>query len=499
LTYSSTGDGIIVTDESGCVTFMNRIAAELTGRGTTATRERPLAEVLPTSNQRIGEPLQDPFTRFVANKAELELASQRILLRADGTSITIDENATPMRRADGTLAGVVVSFRESNARQAANAELQADQRKDDFFAILAHELRNPLAPIRNALQIMQVVQDDGATTSAARVIIERQLKHLTRLIDDLLDMSRITQGTFELSKERTALSDIIHLALDIARPQLEGKQHPLQIELASEEIYVMADANRLAQAISNLLHNASKYSSAGTPIRVIASGTPENIIVRVIDQGVGIPADMFEHIFDLYGQVEPLEDGTHDGLGIGLTLVKRIIELHGGTASAASAGEGRGSEFTVHLPREKDAGASIAPPPPSPSSAIQRLRILVADDNRDAAHTLAMLLRLDGHEVRAVHDGVEALAAGDGFEPQLVLLDIGMPLLDGYETARQIQARPWGKHAHLVALTGWGLEADRRRAMAAGFHDHLVKPAEPDALKAVIERVVVSGERSRPH
>jgi CheY-like chemotaxis protein len=232
---------------------------------------------------------------------------------------------------------------------------------------------------------------------------------------------------------------------------------------------------------------------------VIASSTPENIIVRVIDQGVGIPADMFEHIFDLYGQVERVEDGTHDGLGIGLTLVKRIIELHGGTASAASAGEGRGSEFTVHLPRERDAGAGTAPPPTSPSSAIHRLRILVADDNRDAAHTLAMLLRLDGHEVRAVHDGVEALAAGDGFEPQLVLLDIGMPLLDGYETARQIQERPWGKHAHLVALTGWGLEADRRRAMAAGFHDHLVKPAEPDALKAVIERVVVSGERSRPH
>jgi CheY-like chemotaxis protein len=392
-----------------------------------------------------------------------------------------------------------VSFRESKAWRAANAELHADQRKDDFFAILAHELRNPLAPIRNALQIMQVVQDDGATTSAARVIIERQLKHLTRLIDDLLDMSRITQGTFELSKERTALSDIIHLALDIARPQLEGKQHPLQIELASEEIYCMADANRLAQAIANLLHNASKYSSAGTPIRVRASGTPEEIIVRVIDQGVGIPPDMFEHVFDLYGQVDRLEDGTHDGLGIGLTLVKRIIELHGGTASAASAGPGRGSEFTVHLPRERDAGAGTAPPPTSPSSAIHRLRILVADDNRDAAHTLAMLLRLDGHEVRAVHDGVEALAAGDGFEPQLVLLDIGMPLLDGYETARQIQERPWGKHAHLVALTGWGLEADRRRAMAAGFHDHLVKPAEPDALKAVIERVVVSGERSRPH
>jgi PAS domain S-box-containing protein len=489
---AGSGDGIIVTDESGCVMFMNRIAETMTGRSATAIVARPLAEVFPTGNQRIDAALEDPFTRIVRNAARRELASQSVLLRADGTSISIDENAMPMRRADGTLAGVVVSFRENTARRAARADLHEDQGKDDFFAILAHELRNPLAPIRNALQIMQVVQDDGATTSAARVIIERQLKHLTRLIDDLLDMSRITQGTFELCKERTTVRDIIHLALDIARAQLEGKQHPLQIELAAEEIYLTADANRWAQAIANLLHNASKYSAAGSPIRVIARGTQAEIIISVIDQGVGIPPDMFEHVFDLYGQVDRLEDGTHDGLGIGLTLVKRIFELHGGNASAASAGSGHGSELTVRLPREEDAGASIAAPSASPSSEIQRLRILVADDNRDAAHTLAMLLRLDGHEVRAVHDGLEALATGDRFEPQLVLLDIGMPLLDGYETARQIQERPWGKRAHLVALTGWGLEADRRRAMAAGFHDHLVKPAEPDALKAVIDRVVAN-------
>ena len=491
MSSSNLGDGIIVTGESGLVTFINARAEELTGRGTKVTLERPLAEVYSIADQRTGDPLPDPFTR-IANRSAIhkQHASERVLLRADGASILIDENAAPMRRADGTLLGVVVSFRESNARQARNADLCEDERKDDFFAILAHELRNPLAPIRNALQIMQVVQDDGATTSAARVIIERQLKHLTRLIDDLLDMSRMTQGTFELSKERTALSDVIHLALDIARPQLEGKQHPLQIELGSEEIYLSADTNRLAQAIANLLHNASKYSCAGTPIRVVANGTQDEILIRVIDEGVGIPADMFEHVFDLYGQVDRLEDGTHDGLGIGLTLVKRIIELHGGTATAASAGQGRGSEFTVRLPRETDSGASAVPPPSLRSSAIQRLRILVADDNRDSAHTLAMLLRLDGHEVRAVHDGIEALAAGDAFEPQLVLLDIGMPLLDGYETARQIKERPWGKQARLVALTGWGLEADRRRALAAGFHEHLVKPAEPDALKAVIDRVV---------
>jgi PAS domain S-box-containing protein len=487
---SSVGDGIIVTDASGLVTFINARAEELTGRGTKVALERPLAEVYSIADQRTGGPPSDPFTRIAKRSAIHKLASERLLLRADGSSIPVDENATPMRRADGTLLGVVVSFRDSNARRARKADLCEDERKGDFFAVLAHELRNPLAPIRNALHIMQVVQDDGATTSAARVIIERQLKHLTRLIDDLLDMSRMTQGTFELSKERAALSDVIHLALDIARPQLEGKQHPMQIELGPEEIYLNADANRLAQAIANLLHNASKYSSAGTPIRVVASGTQDEIIVRVIDQGVGIPADMFEHVFDLYRQVDRLEDGTHDGLGIGLSLVKRIIELHGGTATAASAGQGRGSEFTVHLPRQTDPGASAAAAPPLRSSAAQRLRVLVADDNRDAAHTLAMLLRLDGHEVRAVHDGVEALAAGDAFEPQLVLLDIGMPLLDGYETARQIQERPWGKQAHLVALTGWGLEADRRRALAAGFHEHLVKPAEPDALKAVIDRVV---------
>jgi CheY-like chemotaxis protein/two-component sensor histidine kinase len=325
------------------------------------------------------------------------------------------------------------------------------------------------------------------------VIIERQLKHLTRLIDDLLDMSRMTQGKFELRKERTSLSDVVQLALAIARPQLEGKQHKLQIELAPKDLCLSADAARLGQALANLLHNASKYSSDGTLIRLTATAEHDQIIVRVIDQGAGIPADMLERVFDLYRQVDRPEDGTHDGLGIGLTLVKRIVELHGGTVEAASAGRGRGSEFTVRLPREiASSGQETAHAAAVPPSSTRRLRILVADDNRDAAHTLAMLLRLEGHEVRAVHDGVEALAAGDDFAPQLVLMDIGMPLLDGYETARQMQERPWGKQAHLVALTGWGQEADRHKAMAAGFRDHLVKPAEPEALKAVMDRIIAN-------
>ena len=488
MTFTTVGDGVIVADVRGRVIFMNPVAEELTGRIAADSLDRPLSEVFPVIDEANGAPIVDPLGRVLSAATAAAPLCQRVLLRADGTRTRIEESAAPIRTAE-TLSGIVVIFRRSGPGELTGESAHAWRPKDDFFAILAHELRNPLAPIRNALQIMQIVQDDGATTSAARVIIERQLKHLTRLIDDLLDMSGMAQGKFELHKVRTSLSDVIQLALAIARPQLEGKQHRLQIELEPKALYLSADVSRLGHAFANLLHNASKYSSAGTPIRLTATAERDQIIVRVTDQGMGIPEDMFERVFDLYGQVDRLEDGTHDGFGIGLTLVKRIVELHGGSVTAASAGEGRGSEFTVRLPRERAAPETahgVAAPPAQSG----RLRILVADDNRDAAHTLAMLLRLEGHEVRAVHDGIEALATGDDFAPELVLLDIGMPMLDGYETARQIQERPWGKHAHLVALTGWGQDADRRKAIAAGFHDHLVKPAEPEALKAVIDRIV---------
>lgn len=492
MTTARSRDGVIVTDAHGSVTFMNPAAEELTGRSATAGLYRPLREVFPIVSAAGGDTIMDSFTQFVSAANGAAPVSPCVLMRADGTRVRIDASAGPIRLADTTLAGSVLIFRRSESDQQARQDARADLPKDSFFAILAHELRNPLAPIRNALQIMQIVQDDGdgATTSAARVIIERQLKHLTRLIDDLLDMSRMAQGRFELSRQRTSLSEVVQLALASARPQLEGKQHKLQIEFASAELYLSADATHLAHAFANLLHNASKYSATGTAIRVAASAKENQIIVRVIDQGVGIPPDMLERVFDLYRQVDRAEDGTHDGLGIGLTLVKRIVELHGGTIAATSAGPGQGSEFIVHLPRDESRAVPAALGPAAAPSPARRLRILVADDNRDAAHTLAMLLRLEGHEVRAVHDGVEALATGDEFAPQLVLLDIGMPLLDGYETARQIRQKPWGKQAHLVALTGWGQDADRRKATAAGFQDHLVKPAEPEALKAVIDRIV---------
>jgi len=362
---------------------------------------------------------------------------------------------------------------------------------DGFLAVLAHELRNPLAPIRNSMQLMQSSEGDVATMSAARVIVERQIRHLSRIIDDLLDISRITGGQIELHQQSVDLSDVIHTALEMSRPQLEGKQHPLQIELAHEGVALLADPSRLAQAFANLLNNASKYSAAGAPIRIEATTEGDQAVVRVIDRGIGIPVNLLERIFGLFEQVDRTGTGPHDGLGIGLTLAKRIVELHGGSVIARSEGKDRGSQFTVRLPlaAQPENTISLAPPEHA-ASPTRRLRILVADDNRDAAQTLAMLLRLDGHDVRAVHDGAEALTLGDAFHPQLLLLDIGMPVLDGYETARQVRERPWGRKAQLVALTGWGQDSDRRNALNAGFQYHLVKPAEPDTLRAVINRVV---------
>ena len=369
------------------------------------------------------------------------------------------------------------------------AARQGDRRQATFLARLAHELRNPLAPIRMALQIMQMSEDDVATTRAARVIIDRQLRQMQRLIDDINDVAQVTRGAIQLRCEEVALSSVIQAALAIARPQLESRQHPLSVELGREPLWVFADPVRLSQVFANLLSNASKYSPASGPIRIQAAADGDEIIVTVTDVGIGIPPDMLERIFEAFVQVDRSGTGTHEGLGIGLTLVRRVVELHGGTVTAQSDGEGTGSRLIVHLPRRD--GSHVAKPrvdaDESPANA-RKLRILIADDNRDTAQTLAIMLRFEGHDVRTAYDGLEALATGQMFLPELVFLDIGMPVLDGYQTARQIRERPWGKHVHLVALTGWSQETDRQQSVANGFEDHIVKPADAEQLKAVIDR-----------
>jgi PAS domain S-box-containing protein len=484
----STGDGVIVTDPAGRVTFMNAAAEELTGRSAKGALNQPLSEVFPIADHAKGDEPVDPLARVRGATNGAAPVHHSILTRADGSRMPIDECAAAIRTADAALTGIVMTFRRGVAAALRAPDSRNGEAREEFFAILAHELRNPLAPIRNALEIMQVVQDSGATSSAARVIIERQLKHLTRLIDDLLDLVQVTQGKLALRRERISLAAVVQHALTIARPQLESKQHRLQIDVP-KELFLSADATHLGHALANLLHNASKYSAMGSCIRVSARAEEDAIIVKVTDEGAGIEPERLEHVFDLYG-LDRADEHLHDGLGIGLRLVKRIAELHGGAVSAMSAGRGLGSEFTVNLPRGDIPETPNVEHDPTPVPVGgRRLRILVADDNRDAAHTLAMLLTLEGHDVRAVHDGIEALAIGDEFLPQLAFLDIGMPLLDGYETARQIRARGWGAQTHLVALTGWGQDEDRRKAHAAGFQEHLVKPAELDDLKAVIDRI----------
>ena len=390
-------------------------------------------------------------------------------------------------------------------RDRAQAELKeadrrtalARERLDEFLATLAHELRNPLAPIRSAAQIVRMAEGDHATVSAARAIIERQLKHLVRLIDDLVDVSRITRGKLELSRDRVDLAAVLQVAIETNRPLLESKQQHVTVELPAEPLVVEADMTRLAQVFANLINNGAKYSDPRSDIRIQAARAGSRALVTITDQGVGIEREMLANIFDLFTRVKR-PSSPHDGLGVGLTLVKRIIELHGGAVTAHSEGPGRGSAFTIELDLIESSGEET-PTVPAPGKAehsSRRARILVADDNHDAAQSLALMLSMDGHDVRTAGDGLEALREAEEFHPQLVVLDIGMPKLDGYETARRMRKRPWAAHTRLFALTGWGQEEDRERARRAGFDQHLVKPVDPEALSQLLNRTLSESGRT---
>jgi len=386
------------------------------------------------------------------------------------------------------------TLREANRRT-----VLARERLDEFLATLAHELRNPLAPIRSAAQIMRMAEGDHATVSAARAIIERQLKHLVRLIDDLVDVSRITRGKLELARERVDLASVLQLAIETNRPLLESKQQHIKMELPAEPLIVEADTTRLTQVFANLLNNGAKYSDPRSDIRIRATRAGTRALVAITDQGAGIEREMLVNIFDMFAQFERPQPSPHDGLGVGLTLVKRIVELHGGRVVAHSEGPGMGSTFTVELDLIEATGGETrtAPAPGDSADGAGRARILVADDNYDAAQSLALMLSMDGHEVRTAGDGLEALREAEEFRPQLIVLDIGMPKLDGYETARRLRERPWAAHTRLFALTGWGQEEDRERARQAGFDEHLVKPVDPETLSQLLSRTLSESGRTR--
>ena len=367
---------------------------------------------------------------------------------------------------------------------------ETDRRKDEFLATLAHELRNPLAPIRNALQIMQQAPDDRRAVEQARGMMGRQLVQMVRLIDDLLDVSRITRGKLKLRKERVELAWAVRDAVDIARPLIDAAGHALEILLPDDPLYLDADPVRLAQVLSNLLNNAAKYTERGGRIWLTAQRSDGEVCLSVRDTGIGIPADALPSIFDMFTQIDYSLERAHGGLGIGLTLAKRLIEMHGGSIEARSAGAGEGSEFIVRLPVVTSAPVTPPPADRERSQPPTKCRILVADDNGDVAESMGMMLRLMGNEVRIVRDGLQAVEEAAAFRPDVILLDIGMPRLSGYEAARRIRRERWGKEMALVALTGWGQEDDRRRASEAGFDRHVTKPADFASLEGLIAELL---------
>jgi PAS domain S-box-containing protein len=388
------------------------------------------------------------------------------------------------------VGGMAIDITDRLEMEAALKE--ADRRKDEFLATLAHELRNPLAPLRNGLEIMRLAGDDRGAVDEARTLMERQVMHVVRLIDDLMDVSRITRGKLELRRERVELAAVVQAAVDTSRPLIHSTGHEVSVTLPARPILLDADPTRLSQVFSNLLNNAAKYTEPGGDIALVVERRGGEVVVTVRDSGVGIPAPMLPRVFDMFTQVDRSLEKSHGGLGIGLAIVKRLVEMHGGSVEARSEGPGMGSEFIVRLPAVlsvvhgelgQDEGRQTGPMP--------RHRILVVDDNEDAAGSLAMMLKLMGNEVRTAHDGEAGIAAAGAYRPDLIVLDIGMPRLNGFDACRRIREQPWGRDIFIVALTGWGQDDDRRRSHEAGFDHHLVKPVEPAALEKFLESVAL--------
>jgi CheY-like chemotaxis protein len=390
--------------------------------------------------------------------------------------------------------------RQYELRDRLEALRQADRQKDEFLATLSHELRNPLAPIRNALHVLRLAGGDEQTRARVVDTLERQTASVIRLVDDLLELSRINQGRIELRKERIRLTAVLRSALESSAPIIEAAGHELIVAEPSEPVLLNADPVRLTQVIANLLNNAAKYTERGGRIVLSARVFGSEAVISVRDTGIGIPADMLGSIFDMFVQVDPSRDRARQGLGIGLTLVKRLVELHGGTVEARSEGAGKGSEFIVRLPAFADQRTPKSDGGPKPPGAdrrksdLTRFRILVVDDHHDAGDSLATLLRLLGHEVRVAYDGQTGMEAARVFRPQVALLDIGMPGMDGIELGTRLRQEPEFESLLMIALTGYGRDEDRQRSSDAGFNAHLVKPVDVATLNALLAQHAARGE-----
>jgi PAS domain S-box-containing protein len=401
----------------------------------------------------------------------------------------------PLHESGDTTSSVLILTEDITERKQAEGRLlrsqealqEADRRKDEFLATLAHELRNPLAPIRTAAQILGSPQVTAPQLRWAQNVIQRQVGHMALLLDDLLDIARITRGKLELKTEPVKLTDVVDSAVEAARPLLDGKHHSFTVSLPPEALILNADPLRLSQVLSNLLTNAAKYTDPGGHIELSGQVQDGVLCLSVQDDGIGMSPESLERNFEMFSQAEGASTRSDGGLGIGLALVRGLVDLHRGTVEAMSEGPGCGSKFLVRIPlAESVPAAADATESDAPAAAPVGRRVLVADDNKDAADALAMLLELGGHEVRVAHGGRAALALAQTFRPDVAILDIGMPELDGYEVAKELRREPWGSRMCLVALTGWGQDEDRQRAQDVGFDRHLTKPVDTDALEKLL-------------
>jgi PAS domain S-box-containing protein len=491
-------DFIGMCDLDGVPFFVNRAGLALVGLDSLdeARRTTLPAFFFPEDQPRIvHEFLPSVLAR---GQGEIEIRFRHF---KTGAARWMAYKALTLPGADGRPIGFATVSQDVTARKALEDDLrrlaadlsEADRRKNEFLATLAHELRNPLAPISNAVRAMRMRGGpaDQAALDAASDMLERQVGQMARLVNDLLDVSRISRGKIALRRGRVELSSVVDQAVETVRPLLAAMQHELTVTLPPQPVYVDADAGRLAQALGNLLNNACKFTDRGGHVAVVVEHSGGQAVIRVRDDGIGIAAEHVAGLFEMFAQVDTSLERSRDGLGIGLTLVKTLVELHGGTVEVHSDGPGRGSEFTVRLPALAAAEATEAgAPPPGPAPApIGPRRVLIVDDSRDGAESLALLLQLAGHETHLAHDGAEAVALAERLRPDVVLLDIGLPVLNGYDACRRIRSAPWGRPMTLVALTGWGQDDDRERSREAGFDHHLVKPVDHAALLALLAGV----------
>ena len=480
----SSDDAIAGKTLDGIVTSWNPAASRLFGYEPDEIVGKPITTIIPSE-------LHAEEVGILARLRRGERIDhyETVRLAKDGRRVDISLTISPIRGEDDTIIGASKIARDITERKRSESLLrEADQRKDEFLATLAHELRNPLAPICAAAELFKHAKRLAPELRAATAILERQARQMTHLVDDLLDVSRITSGRIRLHREPVELQELLKTVIETYRHCAQTTRHRIALAASAESVYVSGDRIRLTQIISNIFHNAVKYTPPGGRIEIALRTEDQHAVVSVRDNGMGIPAEMLDHIFEPFAQLDRSYERPDAGLGIGLTLTKRLIDLHGGRIEARSAGRGKGTEFLIHLP----AIAAVPAKPATPRRADPELsvscRVLIADDNHDAAVSLSILLQSMGHDTRVVHDGIEALEEAELFRPDVVLLDIGMPRLDGYETARRMAHQPWAATSQIVAVTGWGQETDRQRAKDAGFHRHLVKPVDLDALREVMSQ-----------